>query len=121
PAYDPRRHFTIMAFGRGGEGKGLKSIFAGQMQQEYFPLTLDQMGATFAFLEPGGPTFENDGGRVISYKHNHPGGAYTYRLEARGKVLVFCTDIEHGERIDPKIVKGSQEADLPIPETQTPP
>src|SRR5437667_5885315 len=49
PAYDPRRHFTIMAFGRGASGKDLKSIFAGQMQQDYFPVPLDQMGATFAF------------------------------------------------------------------------
>ena len=118
PAYDPRRHFTISAFGRGGEGKGLRSIFAGQMQQEYFPLTLDQMGATFAFLEPGGPTFENDDVRVISYKHNHPGGAYTYRIESRGKVLVFCTDIEHGDRIDQNVVALSREADLLIHEAQ---
>ena len=118
PAYDPRRHFTISAFGRGGEVKELKSIFAGQMQQEYFPLTLDQMGATFAFLEPGGPTFETDGARVISYKHNHPGGAYTYRIEARGKVLVFCTDIEHGDRLDQNIVQLSREADLLIHEAQ---
>ena len=118
PAYDPRRHFTISAFGRGGAGKGLRGIFAGQMQQEYFPLTLDQMGATFAFLEPGGPTFENDDVRVISYKHNHPGGAYTYRIESRGKVLVFCTDIEHGDRIDQNVVALSREADLLIHEAQ---
>ena len=118
PAYDPRRHFTISAFGRGGEGKGLRSIFAGQMQQEYFPLTLDQMGATFAFLEPGGPTFENDDVRVTSYRHNHPGGAYTYRIESRGKVLVFCTDIEHGDRIDQNVVGLSREADLLIHEAQ---
>ncbi len=97
PAYDPRRHFTISAFGRGDE-KNLKRIFAGQMQQEYFPLSLDQMGAKFDFLVPGGQTFENEDAQTISYKHNHPGGAYTYRIETRGKVFVFCTDIEHGDR-----------------------
>jgi phosphoribosyl 1,2-cyclic phosphodiesterase len=117
PAYDPRRHFTISAFGRGGKAKDLKSIFAGQMQQEYFPVSLDQMGATFAFQEPGesfvyGPT------RVISYKHHHPGGAYTYRIETGGKVLVFCTDIEHADGIDPNIVKLSTEADLLIHDAQ---
>ena len=76
------------------------------------------MGATFAFLEPGGPTFENDDVRVTSYRHNHPGGAYTYRIESRGKVLVFCTDIEHGDRIDPNVVALSREADLLIHEAQ---
>src|SRR5262245_54014750 len=124
PAYDRRRHFTISAFGRGREVKDLKSIFAGQMQAEYFPLTLDQMGATVAFLDPAGPTFEvpqpRGGGstRMTSYKHNHPGGAYTYRIESRGKVLVFCTDVEHGDRIDPNIVKLAREADLLIHEAQ---
>jgi phosphoribosyl 1,2-cyclic phosphodiesterase len=118
PAYDPQRHFTISAFGRGREVKDLKSIFAGQMQQEYFPVSLDQMGATFEFLEPGGPVFEYGAARVISYKHNHPGGAFTYRIEIRGKVLVFCTDIEHGDRIDHRVVELSREADLLIHEAQ---
>src|SRR5262249_57099909 len=53
-----------------------------------------------------------------SYKHNHPGGAYTYRIESRGKTVVFCTDIEHGDRIDQNIVKLSREADLLIHEAQ---
>src|SRR5262245_37771085 len=118
PAYDPRRHFTISAFGRGKEVKDLQSIFAGQMQQEYFPVALDQMGATFTFLEPGSATFEYGLTRVISHKHNHPGGAYTYRFEHRDKVVVFCTDIEHGDGIDPNIVRLSAEADLLIHEAQ---
>jgi phosphoribosyl 1,2-cyclic phosphodiesterase len=118
PAYDPRRHFTISAFGRGGEVVDLKSIFAGQMQQEYFPLTLDQMGATFVFLEPEEDVFEHGPVRVISYKHNHPGGAYTYRFESKGKVLVFCTDIEHGEHIDQNIVRLARDADVLIHEAQ---
>jgi phosphoribosyl 1,2-cyclic phosphodiesterase len=118
PAYDPRRHFTIMAFGRGASGKDLKSIFAGQMQQEYFPVPLDQMGATFAFLEPGSSTFAYGPARVIAHRHNHPGGAYTYRIESHGKVLVFCTDIEHGERLDPHIVRLATEADLLIHDAQ---
>src|SRR5262249_9420037 len=85
PAYDPRRHYTISAFGRGGAVKDLRSIFAGQMHEEYFPVSLDQMGATFAFLEPGGETWTNGPTQVTSYRHNHPGGAYTYRIESRGK------------------------------------
>jgi phosphoribosyl 1,2-cyclic phosphodiesterase len=120
PAYDRSRHITISAFGRGREVKDLKSIFEGQMQQEYFPLSLDQMGATFAFLEPGEREWEHSRSqsRVISYKHNHPGGAFTYRIEHRGKVFVFCTDIEHGDRLDPNIVKLSTEADLLVHEAQ---
>jgi phosphoribosyl 1,2-cyclic phosphodiesterase len=118
PAYDPRRHFTISAFGRGGEGIDLRSIVAGQMKSEYFPVPLEKMGATFAFLEPGDKVFEYGPARVISYKHNHPGGAFTYRIESRGTVLVFCTDIEHGDRLDPNIIDLSAGADLLIHDAQ---
>jgi phosphoribosyl 1,2-cyclic phosphodiesterase len=118
PAYDPSRHFTIDALGRGSQPRDLKSIFAGQMQQEYFPVSLDQMGATFSFREPAGDGFLVGPTLVRSYKHNHPGGAFTYRIENQGKVLVFCTDIEHGDRIDPKIVELSRDADLLIHDAQ---
>jgi phosphoribosyl 1,2-cyclic phosphodiesterase len=118
PAYDPSRHFTISAFGRGTQPRDLASIFAGQMQREYFPISLDQMGATFAFHEPAGAGFVEGQTRITSYRHNHPGGAFTYRLESQGKVLVYCTDIEHGDEIDPNIVELARDADLLIHEAQ---
>ena len=55
---------------------------------------------------------------MTSYRHNHPGGAFTYRVESQGKVLVFCTDIEHGDGIDPNIVELAREADLLIHDAQ---
>ncbi len=118
PAYDRSRHFTLCAFGCGASTKNIRGIFAGQMQQEYFPVSLDEMGASFAFHEPAGDGFVEGETRVTSYRHNHPGGAFTYRIESRGKVLVFCTDIEHGEMIDPKIVELSEGADLLIHDAQ---
>jgi phosphoribosyl 1,2-cyclic phosphodiesterase len=70
PAYDPRRHFTISTFGRIGEDKELRTIFAGQMQREYFPVPLEQMGAKFEFLEAGREPFDYGRTRVLSYRHN---------------------------------------------------
>ncbi len=118
PAYDPSRHFTLIAPGRGARARDLRSIFAAQMQQEYFPVPLDQMGATFAFHEPAEAAFVEGASRVTSYRHNHPGGAYTYRIERDGKVLVFCTDIEHGDALDPNVVDLAHEADLLIHDAQ---
>jgi phosphoribosyl 1,2-cyclic phosphodiesterase len=118
PAYDPRRHFTISAFGREGQVKDLKSIFAGQMQEEYFPIPLEEMGATFEFLESGCDSYDIGLTRIVSYRHRHPGGAYTYRIEHFGKVMVFSTDIEHGDAIDPNIVKLATEVDLLIHDAQ---
>ena len=42
---------------------------------------------------------------VTAQRHNHPGGAYSFRIERNGKVLVICTDVEHGEQIDPRVVE----------------
>lgn len=120
PAYDPKRHFTISAIGRDAEAKDIRSIFAGQMQEDYFPVGMDQMGATFAFLQPADEIYRHDGsGTVVrSIKHNHPGGAYTYRFDHFGKSVVYCTDIEHGETLDPRIIEISRGADLLIHDAQ---
>jgi hypothetical protein len=45
PAYDPRRTFTLSAIGRERRSMDLRSIFETQMQEKYFPVTLDDMGA----------------------------------------------------------------------------
>jgi len=71
------------------------------MQAQYFPVQLDHMGATFEFLHIAKASehftgVNNTVTKVTANRHNHPGGAYGYRVERAGKVLVFCTDIEHG-------------------------
>ena len=119
PAYDSRRTFTISAIGRERYGKDLRSIFETQMQQDYFPVPLDGMGATINFLQTPEDCFSVEKAFVRVVKHNHPGDAYSYRFQdAEGKVIVFCTDIEHGERIDPRIVDLARDADVLIHEGQ---
>ncbi|HCQ02464.1 MAG TPA: MBL fold metallo-hydrolase, partial [Candidatus Latescibacteria bacterium] len=44
------------------------------------------------------------GVKVSAHLHTHPGGAYGYRISEGGKTLVYCTDIEHGDTIDPDVV-----------------
>ncbi len=120
PAYDAKRHFIISAIGRERYGKDLKSIFQMQMQRDYFPVPLDGMGATIDFhqTEKDSLVFENVTAKAL--KHNHPGDAYSYRIEGKrdGKVLVFCTDIEHGDEVDANIVELAKDADLLIHEAQ---
>lgn len=119
PAYDPRRQFTVIALGRERYGKDIKSIFAVQMQSEYFPVTLDGMGARFDFLKSKEEVLTEGRASLQVVKHQHPGDAYSYRVEGLdGKVVVFCTDIEHGETIDERIVALARGADLLIHEGQ---
>ncbi|WP_165395267.1 MBL fold metallo-hydrolase [Flagellimonas allohymeniacidonis] len=99
----------------------MKTIFAKQMESTFFPVSLDNMGAQFSFhLENTDKHSYSTGktGRLLTNRHNHPGGAYGYRLEVGGKVFVYCTDLEHGECLNEKVIEFAKEADLLIYEAQ---
>lgn len=53
PAYNKEQRIGILAMGRRGKINNLKEIFSTQMNQEYFPIGLDMMGARFEFLTFG--------------------------------------------------------------------
>jgi len=118
-AYDPRRHFTIAICGKDRQGQRLENVFGMQMQREYFPVPLEKMGAAMTFWAPDITRYTTPGGvTIVACRQNHPGDSYGYRLEDAGKTLVYCTDVEHGETIDPDIVALSRNADLLIHDAQ---
>jgi phosphoribosyl 1,2-cyclic phosphodiesterase len=118
PAYDPKRTFTISAIGK-ERGMDLRGIFEFQMQEEYFPVKLDGMGANIEFLHIMDDEYDVENASVKAVRHNHPGSAYSYRMKDKeGKVVVFCTDIEHGDEIDQNIVELARDADLLIHDGQ---
>ena len=99
----------------------LKELFERQMQSEYFPIQLDNMGADMRFYtsEEFQDVLHLDKTVEFKYrKHNHPGGAYSYRLDGYGKSVVICTDLEHGESIDPGVVDFCRGADVLVHDAQ---
>ena len=125
PAFIKEQKINILALGWGQKMKSLEDIFKTQMQKEYFPVQLEKMGADFNFmlesetkkiLEPD----EQDPKpvKIRTNKHKHPGGAYGYRIERNGKIFVFCTDVEHGDSIDEKVVQLADGADLLVHDAQ---
>ncbi len=119
PAYDSKRKITLVIPGKMRNAKKLQDIFFTQMQDEYFPVPLKKMGAKIHFWEPAITNYTSPFGVSVSVsRHNHPGGAYGYRVEEEGKVLVYCTDIEHGETIDPQVIDLAKDADLLIHDSQ---
>jgi phosphoribosyl 1,2-cyclic phosphodiesterase len=123
PAYDPGQKIMFLALARDQPVGHLREIFEVQMQAEYFPVQLEQMGADFEFLQIADAskhltTIKNVQTMVTAQKHNHPGGAYSLRIERNGRVLVVCTDVEHGEQIDPRLVELARGADLLVHDAQ---
>ena len=135
PAYDPTRHFVMMAMGVDRFQHSLKSVFSRQMEETFFPVPMDAMGAAFTFKQPPGnfvteedvpevntpePPPPGQEARVRGVLHNHPGGAYSYRIEGQnGKIITYCTDIEYVDGvIDERIVDLARGADLLIHDAQ---
>lgn len=123
PAYEAGQTITFLTLGSDEAIGHLREIFEVQMQSQYFPVQLDRMGANFEFLQIADAnkhfkSINNVETIVTAQKHDHPGGAYSYRIERNGKVLVICTDIEHGEQIDPRIVELARGADLLVHDAQ---
>jgi len=123
PAYNPEQRIRILTVGRGQTIGNLREIFEVPLQSQYFPVQLEQMGAQFEFLkvEDASRHFtavNNVETTVTGQRHNHPGGAYGFRIERAGKVLVICTDVEHGDGIDPQVVELSRGADLLVHDAQ---
>ena len=119
PAYDPRRRLTLALSGHAGQTADLESVFTTQMQQEFFPVPLTRMGAKIAFWQPEQENLTMASGVLIrTERHGHPGGAHGYRITEGERTVVYCTDVEHGERIDPGVVALARGADLLIHDAQ---
>ena len=73
------------------------------------------MEASFTFMQPDITKYEHSNNiKLLASKHSHRGDAYGYRIEEGGKTLVYCTDVEHKDGIDPKMVALSRNADILI-------
>jgi CheY-like chemotaxis protein/phosphoribosyl 1,2-cyclic phosphodiesterase len=77
-----------------GFGQRLEDTLAGQMEYEYFPVALEQLGAKIRYHELVEGTFDLGAVRVTARYLNHPGLALGYRLETSGVTLVYATDHE---------------------------
>ena len=118
PAYVKGKKISLLALGRERPIDDLERVFSVQMQREYFPVQLADMGADFEFLLPDSDIQIFPKSLVIARKHQHPGSAYSYRILRGTKSIVVCTDIEHGAGLDPAIIELCRGADLLLHDAQ---
>ncbi|MFY0686474.1 MAG: MBL fold metallo-hydrolase [Cyclobacteriaceae bacterium] len=119
PAYMEDRNINLLYLGRGEKTNNLEKAITQQMSGDYFPIGMDRMKAKFNFMmiqDNVMPNFYST--RTSTMDLNHPGGCLGYRIEVDGKVIVFCTDVEHGDQIDHRVVKFAKDADLLIHDAQ---
>lgn len=98
---------------------GKREALARQMTTPYFPVELSDLGATISWQEPAlGDVFEIGEARIRMAKLNHPGGVFAYRIEHRGRVVVYATDTEHYSCVDPVLAALVKNADVLVYDSQ---
>lgn len=121
PAYNPNQKIGIVYPQKKFHINEVHELFKLQMQNEFFPVRLENMGSDMKFIDyrDAEKLISANGLVKFSYReHNHPGGAFSYRLECHGKIFVLCTDLEHGKEIDQDVVDFCKNADLLIHDAQ---
>jgi CheY-like chemotaxis protein len=92
PLFSAANEWDIYA--PGGLGRELERTLAGQMEYTYFPVRLDQLGATIRYHDLVEGAFEAGGLRVVTKYLNHPALALGYRIEAGAVSIVYSADHE---------------------------
>ena len=92
PLFVPGFEWDI--YGPRGLHQGLRQTLAGQMQSTYFPVTLEQLGATIRYRELVEGRLRIGDIEVTCRYLNHPALTLGYRLEAGGVALVYACDHE---------------------------
>jgi CheY-like chemotaxis protein len=85
---------TWDVYAPGALGQQLERTLAGQMEYNYFPVTLAQLGATTRYHDLVESRFAVGGLRVVTKYLNHPALTLGYRLEAGGVAIVYSVDHE---------------------------
>jgi phosphoribosyl 1,2-cyclic phosphodiesterase len=93
PAYENNTKLTI--YGSATKGGFLASILKGQMDYEYFPVSMAAFEADITIKEISGEAMEVGPIKVDWQEQTyHAGGSVRYRFHIDGKSIVYATDVE---------------------------
>jgi phosphoribosyl 1,2-cyclic phosphodiesterase len=116
PLYQDDRCISFHASGHFGP---IETILRGQMSAPYFPVDFKLSSARKEFIELDSSTVRVDEVKITHFPLNHPQGAFGFRIEANGAIIVYATDYEpDGGLFDCALCDYAQNADLLICDTQ---
>jgi len=96
PLFVPGNEWDIYA--PHGFQQSIRETLAGQMQHTYFPVDLEQLGATIRYHDLTEGVFAIDDVTVTARYLNHPALTLGYRLESGGISIVYSCDHEPHSR-----------------------
>jgi phosphoribosyl 1,2-cyclic phosphodiesterase len=93
PAYSKETILTI--YGSPYKERFLASVLKGQMDKEYFPVSVQVLSADIRIREISEEII-HIGDINVDWQEQvyHPGGSVRYRLQVDGKKIIYATDIE---------------------------
>jgi phosphoribosyl 1,2-cyclic phosphodiesterase len=117
PAFLPQNRFHVYG-GVAPNGSTMRQRLSDQMLHPNFPVPMQIMKADLQFhdLEPGDVIAIGDEGVTVETAAlNHPNTALGYRVNWRGRSVVYATDTEHyADRVDENLIKLCRNADILI-------
>ena len=92
PFFEPGGEWDI--YGPKGLLQSIRETLAGQMEHNYFPISVEKFGATIRYhdLVEGG--FSIDDLQVVTQYLNHPALTLGYKVRADGATMAYCCDHE---------------------------
>jgi phosphoribosyl 1,2-cyclic phosphodiesterase len=95
PLYSPKNRFTFY-FGGHPDANLVMNTLSGIMANPYFPVDISKLPSKRDYIDLSESEFSVADARVLVRKLNHPQDCFGYRITQGGKVLTYCTDVEHG-------------------------
>jgi len=118
PLYNPKNHFTFYFAGR-RTADLVGDALARMMANPYFPVDMSKLPCTREYVNLTEGTFNLADTRIDVLPLNHPQGCAGYRVVHNGKVISYCTDVEHGvDWSDNNVKTLAKNADFYIADSQ---
>ncbi len=96
PLFAPGSEWDV--YGPKGLDQSVRESLSGQMQYTYFPITLEQFGATVRYHDLVEGAFEIEDVNITTRYLNHPALTLGYRLRADDATMVYSCDHEPHSR-----------------------
>lgn len=116
PFYDRRNTFHL--YGMSYEDLGVKDILAGSMKPPYFPITWDELKASFTYtdlISEDIQTIRINEEITVDYIYlEHQGGSLAYKVKAEGYSICYMTDLDIRDENTDALIDFMKDAHLVI-------